>query len=494
MKPDWNLMRQIALAVEDTPIGTVQRQPSIDGYSPAEVGHHVHLLIEAGLARGIDVRNMRHTHPQALISGLTMPGHEFAELVRDETRWVGALAEAQGAGAITLNALKRLLATPQTRQHPPDQSATNLDPSKEQFGARRPQEEDLMYIIANKALVFLKDGYYGEQVTVRPGNGPQPVPCWVRESATFKLAAKDRSVMEVEIKTPLPVPSAAIKSGQLIPEAFKEDASARPLGDNPFPADHPAHEAFEEGTWRAKEAINTLRSELLETLSKPSFDFIQAILTYRLAAFSACADCALLVVGNEITGAWYERWLDDSAKSCLSDTLQKGQLKDPNAPPGAPVLFAPELLPRITADLHFQLMRVVAHYKKQASNRVLQAMQSRRDRLSKPEQSPPQEPINTANGDDKVSSEINPNDAVDEAESDHADQNREERAKIRSGWLDQKLAQHSEWTSDTDIATNGGPSYNTIRRYRDGALSTRDLYVRRRLSKAFKCLIEEAPE
>lgn len=111
-------MRQLALAVDDTPIGTVQRQPSVNGYSADEVGYHVHLLVEAGLARGIDVRNMSHTHPHALISGLTMAGHEFAELARDEKRWDGAMAEARSTGAITLNTLKRLLATQQTRQSP----------------------------------------------------------------------------------------------------------------------------------------------------------------------------------------------------------------------------------------------------------------------------------------------------------------------------------------------------------------------------------------
>ena len=127
MKPDWNLMRQIALAVDDTPIGTVQRQPSVECYSADEVGYHVHLLLEAGLARGNDVRNMGHTHPHALISGLTLAGHEFAELARDETRWVGAMAEARSTGPITLNTLKRLLSTPQPRQSLPKQSDRDVD-------------------------------------------------------------------------------------------------------------------------------------------------------------------------------------------------------------------------------------------------------------------------------------------------------------------------------------------------------------------------------
>jgi hypothetical protein len=69
-----------------------------------------------------------------------------------------------------------------------------------------------------------------------------------------------------------------------------------------------------------------------------------------------------------------------------------------------------------------------------------------------------------------------------------------ECAKVRSAWLDQKVAQGTNWTSDKDIEDNGGPSYNTIQRYRSGATSTRDLYVRRGLAKAFQCEIAEVPE
>jgi hypothetical protein len=83
--------------------------------------------------------------------------------------------------------------------------------------------------------------------------------------------------------------------------------------------------------------------------------------------------------------------------------------------------------------------------------------------------------------------------ARSKAASDIGNPERAERAKTRSDWLDQKLAQHSAWTSDADIAGHGGPAYNTIQRYRRGALSTRDLYVRRQLAKALKCETTEVP-
>ncbi len=226
-------MRQIVLAVEDNPIGTVQGQPSIDGYSDDEIGYHVHLLVEAGLAQGTNVRNLLHSHPHVLISGLTLAGHEFAELARDEIRWSDALAEARSTGGITLNKLRRLLETPKTRQSSVKRSATNLAATEEQDEVRQPHEENLMYIIANRALVFLRDGYNSDQLTVRPGRGPQQVPCWVRESLTFKCAVTDGSVMEVEIKTPLPMQLTASKSTPAAPGVFDQTG----LGQQRMPAD-----------------------------------------------------------------------------------------------------------------------------------------------------------------------------------------------------------------------------------------------------------------
>jgi hypothetical protein len=173
-------------------------------------------------------------------------------------------------------------------------------------------------------------------------------------------------------------------------DSFQGDTNARPLGDNPFPAEHPAYSAFEEASWRAKEALNGLRLELLETLSKPPFDIIQSVLSFRVRAFSACANAALLIVGNEETAERYELWIVDFAKFVLKETLQKGQLKDPQGGPESPLLFTPALLPQITVDLNLQLMRVVAHYKKEAAKRVLQVMERRARKSSNEQKTAPE--------------------------------------------------------------------------------------------------------
>ena len=105
-------MRRIVLTVEDAPNGIAHNQPTFDGYSRDQIGYHVHLLVEAGLARGIDVTNMGNTDPQTLITGLTPRGHDFAGLVRDDTRWRNAMAMAESTGVVTLDYVKRLLANP----------------------------------------------------------------------------------------------------------------------------------------------------------------------------------------------------------------------------------------------------------------------------------------------------------------------------------------------------------------------------------------------
>jgi hypothetical protein len=128
MKPDLNLMRRIVLAVEDAPDGVAHNQPAFDGYSRDQVGYHIYLLVEKGLARGIDVTNSGNIDPQFLITGLTPNGHDFAGLARDETRWRTAMEVAENAGVVTLPYIQHLLAnSPGARARPLDQERSRAD-------------------------------------------------------------------------------------------------------------------------------------------------------------------------------------------------------------------------------------------------------------------------------------------------------------------------------------------------------------------------------
>ena len=66
---------------------------SFEGYTPSQVGYHAYLLVDACLAKGVDVTTHGSQAPAALITSLTWAGYEFAEAARDDTRWKKATGE-----------------------------------------------------------------------------------------------------------------------------------------------------------------------------------------------------------------------------------------------------------------------------------------------------------------------------------------------------------------------------------------------------------------
>ena len=163
-------------------------------------------------------------------------------------------------------------------------------------------------------------------------------------------------------------------SGLQAIDPFQEDASSKPLGDNPFPQDHPAHSAFEEATWKAKGAIAKLKLELLGTNFNTRAEFIQSLSTFRKRWFTATAFEATLIVGNEETAQWYEQWIDGHAEWFLEDSLKQFKAKDPKADPLNPPFFNPADLENIEIELKLELMRMVAHYKGVAAARIVKVI------------------------------------------------------------------------------------------------------------------------
>lgn len=86
MKRDLELARIILLEAEkkETPSGWII--PVIDGYSKEEISYHIHLLMQAELVEGIDLRTK--TSYEYGIKDLTWKGQEFLEASRDENLWV----------------------------------------------------------------------------------------------------------------------------------------------------------------------------------------------------------------------------------------------------------------------------------------------------------------------------------------------------------------------------------------------------------------------
>ena len=99
-----DLVRKIVFLIEDHPHGFAP-DVQIDGHTEEEIGYHVHLMVQAGLIDGCDCSTSEFASPQAMATGLTWQGHEFAELARNETIWGKAkkiVKEKVGSTGISL--------------------------------------------------------------------------------------------------------------------------------------------------------------------------------------------------------------------------------------------------------------------------------------------------------------------------------------------------------------------------------------------------------
>jgi hypothetical protein len=105
MKRDLELVRAILLWIESrdgTPDAAI---PTIDGYSEIQVGHHVYLLVQAGLVEGIDLGTLGGSLPVSAPNCLTWSGHEFLDASRDEFLWGDAKKRLLTAGGVSFAVL-----------------------------------------------------------------------------------------------------------------------------------------------------------------------------------------------------------------------------------------------------------------------------------------------------------------------------------------------------------------------------------------------------
>jgi hypothetical protein len=110
VRRDLDLIREIVLAVEDRPAAGATGDIQIDGHTPGEVGYHSYLLVDAGLAKGVDVTTMGDSLPQWRILHLTSAGHDFADAARSESTWKTATTIVKDkASGITLDVMKQVL-------------------------------------------------------------------------------------------------------------------------------------------------------------------------------------------------------------------------------------------------------------------------------------------------------------------------------------------------------------------------------------------------
>lgn len=110
MRRDFDLIRKIILAIEELPTSEVPEEFVIEGYSSEQIGYHNFLIIDAGLAEGVDVGGYAQSSPNWELTHLTSAGHDFAEVARNETLWRQARGLVkEKAGGVTLEVLKDVL-------------------------------------------------------------------------------------------------------------------------------------------------------------------------------------------------------------------------------------------------------------------------------------------------------------------------------------------------------------------------------------------------
>jgi len=113
VKRDLELIRKLVLATESSLSGYVKEDVEIEGYSPEQIGYHSYLLIDAGLARGVDITTSGSSSPNWRLLHLTSAGHDFADSARDESTWRKATGlVGDKAGTVTLDVMKQVLASP----------------------------------------------------------------------------------------------------------------------------------------------------------------------------------------------------------------------------------------------------------------------------------------------------------------------------------------------------------------------------------------------
>ncbi|MGH7143514.1 MAG: DUF2513 domain-containing protein [Planctomycetota bacterium] len=108
MKRDMDLIRQILLNLEAASAGALELKCVYAGHDSNEVHYHRWLILESGLATGLDARTMDEKYNYILYD-LTWQGHEFLDASRDEGRWKRTKEICNRASSVTFNAVMVVL-------------------------------------------------------------------------------------------------------------------------------------------------------------------------------------------------------------------------------------------------------------------------------------------------------------------------------------------------------------------------------------------------
>lgn len=88
MKRDLDLIRRILLDIEALPVGQSRDSIKYPEYDQPTIGQHINLLHQAGLIEAI-IQKVKPTNRvvKFTITGLTWKGHDFLDLVKNDSIW-----------------------------------------------------------------------------------------------------------------------------------------------------------------------------------------------------------------------------------------------------------------------------------------------------------------------------------------------------------------------------------------------------------------------
>lgn len=109
MKRDMDLIRKLLLYLEEMDPYNREVPIRIDGYGLDQIEYHGYLLVDAGLATGVDRTTFENRQPEYFLTGLTWAGHEFLDAARNETNWKKAKEKFAGVGGFSFGVLQALL-------------------------------------------------------------------------------------------------------------------------------------------------------------------------------------------------------------------------------------------------------------------------------------------------------------------------------------------------------------------------------------------------
>ena len=109
-----DLVRKILFAVEAREARWEKLE--IEEYSFEVVGYHCCLLIDAGLALGVDQKLDQTPERTCRITSLTNASHDWLDAAREDTRWNQAKSIFAKMGGVTLDVAKNILTKLATKQ------------------------------------------------------------------------------------------------------------------------------------------------------------------------------------------------------------------------------------------------------------------------------------------------------------------------------------------------------------------------------------------